>query len=70
MDANNILQTSSGYARGAITGGIGGFVLGVLFKSNSLYWAIGGFLIGGYAGALIAEANDTSKKVEFKNYSS
>lgn len=68
--AKNIIQTASGYTKGAITGAVGGFVLGVLFKSKPLYFAIGGFLIGGYIGGVISEANDSSKKIVFKNFSS
>lgn len=68
MDNNvqNILATASGYAKGATSGLIGGFVLGVLFKGNLFYWAVGGLLVGGYAGHLISEANDDSKKTVFK----
>ncbi len=69
MDAKDILQSASGYQKGAITGTIAGFVLGAILKSNKFYWTIGGFLVGGYLGSLISDVYSSgSKKTEFKYF--
>jgi hypothetical protein len=63
---NNIIENASGYSKGAVIGAVGGLILGVSLRTKPLYWAIGGFLIGGYVGHLFAEAGKDSEKIIFK----
>ncbi len=68
IDNKGIIEIASGYKTGAITGGIIGFIIAMTVDGKPFKYTVVGIIVGGFIGYKIAEANDNSKKVTFKNY--
>ena len=60
-----VMDKASGYARGAVMGGIAGFLFAVTTGKKPILWSVVGIIGGGWIGYRIAEATDTSKQTKF-----
>lgn len=63
--AEGLVNISSGYARGAVLGGIAGFLFAMSAKKKPVVWTLIGIVGGGYIGYKVSEAADTSKQTVF-----
>lgn len=63
---NSFWNKGSGFARGAIMGGIAGFLITMATtRKRVIIWSVIGAVGGGYIGHRIAEASDPTKQIKF-----
>jgi uncharacterized protein YcfJ len=60
-----VMDKASGYAKGAVMGGIAGFLFAATTGKRPILWTIIGVVGGGWIGYRIAEATDASKISKF-----